>query len=56
MREKYIIITWPESQDLMDVEGFNDNCYLITDDEGLEKFGSFAFFVKESWYNDHFHK
>ena len=50
--EKYIVITWPESQELFDMEGFKDNCHLINDDKGLDKFGSSAYFVNEDWYNN----
>ena len=50
--EEYIIIIWPESQELMEQEGFDDNTYLINDDLGLDKFGPSAYFVNESWNND----
>ena len=49
--EKYIAISWPESQELMDKEGFESNSYLINDDRGLEDFGSQAYFVDELWYD-----
>lgn len=48
---KYVVVQWPESQYLFDKEGFEDNCYLIDDLEGQEKFGSSAYFVEESWLN-----
>lgn len=46
----YIIITWPDSQELFDLEGFEENCHLINDEHGLEKFGPQAFFVNKQWY------
>lgn len=46
----YIIVQWPESQELMEEEDFQDNAFLINDEKGLEKFGSSAFFVDEKWY------
>ena len=49
--EKYIAISWPESQELMDKEGFESHSYLINDDRGLEDFGSQAYFVDELWYD-----
>ena len=49
--EKYIVVRWPESQELMDKEGFKSHCYLINDEQGLEDFGSQAYFVEEDWYN-----
>lgn len=49
--EEYIVVTYPESQSLQDIEGFDDNAYLITDEKGLEDFGSCSYFVKKDWYN-----
>ena len=48
---KYIIVQWPESQYLFDVDNWQEHCYLINDDNGLNKFGSSAYFVEEDWYN-----
>ena len=46
MREKYIIVIWPESQDFIGVH----DCHLINDEEGLMKYGSSAYFVREDVY------
>ena len=46
----YKIVCWPESQMLMEKEGFYDNCSLINSDRGLEEFGSSAYLVDENWY------
>jgi hypothetical protein len=46
----FIIITWPDSQGLFDLEGFEENCHLINDEIGLEKFGPSAYFVNKQWY------
>jgi hypothetical protein len=43
---KYIIVTWPESQDFIG----EHNCHLIDDDEGYAKYGSSAYFVREDVY------
>lgn len=48
---KYVVVTWPESQDLMTKAGFRQNSYLINDDKGIEDFGSSAYFVDEDWLN-----
>lgn len=48
----YTIVVWPESQELMEWEGFTDNCFLINDEEGLEDYGSSAYVVWEEWYNE----
>ena len=46
----YEIICWPESQMLMEKEGFYDNCSLINSDRGIEEFGSSAYLVDKDWY------
>lgn len=48
----YVVITWPDSQDLMEIEGFRDNSYLINDEKGIEDFGSSAYFVSVEWLNN----
>lgn len=45
----YIVVTWPEIQELMDKPGFRDNSYLINDNKGIEDFGSSAYFVDNNW-------
>ena len=52
--ELYIVITWPECQYLMDIEGWRNHCYLINDGYGIEKFGSSAYFVEKNWYDKNF--
>lgn len=49
---KYVVVTWPDSQDLMGKPGFRENSYLINDDKGIEDFGSSAYFVDEEWLNN----
>ncbi len=44
----YVIITWPESQILMDQEWF-DECILINDDH-VEDYGSSAYVVPINRY------
>lgn len=48
--DEYIVVEWPESQYLMDIDGFYKNAYLINDIKGLDDFGSSAYFVLKSWY------
>lgn len=48
---EYYVIKYPESQELQDLEGFDDNAFLIEDEKGLEIFGSSAYFVNKEWYN-----
>lgn len=51
---KYIVIEFPESQYLFNIEDWKEHCHLINDDEGINKYGSSAYFVEEDWYNKHF--
>lgn len=51
MRERFIIIQWPEIQDFMDEDFFEEHSYLINDTKGMEEYGSSAYFVEEDWYN-----
>lgn len=52
MTDLYIVVTWPDIQDLMSKRGFKKNAFLINDDNGLNQFGSSAYFVKKDWYDD----
>lgn len=45
----YVVVSWPDSQALMDKPGFRENSYLVNDDKGIEEFGSSAYFVDEEW-------
>ena len=47
--DKYIVICFPEVQDYMDIEGFDENSCLINDEPLLSEYGSCAYFVRESW-------
>ena len=49
MEEKYEVVTWPSIQAYMNIEGFEDNSYLINDEKGMTKFGSSAYFVNCAW-------
>lgn len=33
----------------MELEGFEENSYLINDEKGIEKLGSSAYFVNTEW-------
>ena len=49
--DDFIIIQWPEIQELMDKEGFDLNCSLANDEWTLDKYGSSAYFVNKKWFN-----
>lgn len=46
------IITWPESQEFMELEGWPDeyDARLINDEKGLETYGSSAYSITSSQY------
>lgn len=49
MEDTFIVITWPESQVLMEYDGFRDNSVLINDGKLLVEYGSSAYMVRKSW-------
>ena len=44
------IVGWPQSQLLLNKEGFFENCSLINSREGILTYGSCAYLVDEEWY------
>lgn len=49
MKDTFVVVMWPESQELMELEGFDENACLVNDSPFLEEYGSSAFFVRQSW-------
>ena len=49
--DSYVVVTWPDSQYLMELEDFKNHSYLINDDQGMQDFGSSAYFVEKNWLN-----
>ena len=47
--ELFTPVTWPESQELMELPGFEENALLINDEPLLEQYGSSAYLVRVSW-------
>ena len=41
-KDTFEVVCWPESQTLMDIDGFDENAYLVNDDKGLLEFGRSA--------------
>ena len=46
-----IILTFPESQQLMTCSGYREHSKLINGSMGLEVYGSSAYLVDEDWWN-----
>lgn len=45
----YVLVTWPESQLLMEYEWF-DECILINEEKEIDLFGPSAYYVPEDLY------
>lgn len=52
MPKLFVAVSWPESQELMDLPNFYDHAYLINDVRGMANFGSSAYFVEKSWLDE----
>lgn len=52
MEDTYTIVTFPDVQELMEIEGFDENSHPINDDPLLSKVGSSAYFVNSKWLDD----
>ena len=50
--ETFEVVCWPESQMLLELDGFEENSYLVNDDKGLLEFGSSAYFVNRKWLEE----
>jgi hypothetical protein len=47
--DDFVVIQWPEVQELMTKEGFDTNASLANDEWCLEEYGSSAYFVNKQW-------
>lgn len=45
-QDNFLVVEWPESQELMEHEGFMDNCTLLLNDG----FGGASYLVRRDWY------
>ena len=47
------IVRWPESQELSELgKDWYEHCFLVNDEEGISAYGSAAYVVQSSWYNE----
>ena len=47
--DDFVVIQWPEVQDLMPKKDFDRNTSLANEGWALEKYGSSAYFVNKQW-------
>lgn len=45
----FVVICWPDVQELMDEEGFEENSTLINDGPLYDKYGDSAYMVNLAW-------
>lgn len=45
----FVVIQWPDVQELLEEEGFCENTSLVNDEVLLEEFGFGSYFVRKSW-------
>lgn len=49
MNDTFIVVTWPEVQELFELEGWQENSLLINDMSIYSQYGSSSYMVRESW-------
>ncbi len=47
-----VVVTYPESKEIPELDGFKDNAWLITDDEGMKLYGSYSYVCREDWLDN----
>ncbi len=48
-----LVVQWPESQELSEFgKDWHEHCFLINDEVGLSAYGSAAYVVQSSWYEN----
>lgn len=47
---EYILLLWPEYQEIMKKEDWRDNSYHCNDDKLLDSYGRDGYFVEKDWY------
>jgi len=47
--DEFIVITWPEIQDLFEQKGFAENSILINDEVLYQEYGDSAYMVRKNW-------
>lgn len=52
--KEFVVIEFPESQEIFEHPEADQHCHLINDTEGIDLYGSSAYFVDKQWYLDNF--
>ena len=48
-KDIFVAISWPETQELMEEPGFEDNAVLINDRELYNEYGPQSYMVRKQW-------
>lgn len=46
---KYVLIEWPEVQELMSYDDFDCHVHLVNDEGWIDQYGPSSYFVEEDW-------
>ena len=49
---KYLLVEWPEIQQLMDKSDFNEHTCLVNDESWVDQYGYSSYFVEEDWLKE----
>lgn len=49
MEDEFVVVMWPEVQNLMDLADFDENASLIVTAPLYDEYGHNAYFVRKSW-------
>lgn len=53
MENLFTVITWPESQELLEIEGFEENSILINDGPLYDQYGDATYLVSLDFLMQH---
>jgi len=49
--DMFIALTWPDVQDFMVYDGFEENSILINDDPLIDEYGNSSYLVRRDWHD-----
>ena len=53
MEDLFTVVTWPESQELLEIEGFEENSILINDGPLYDQYGDATYLVAVDFLMQH---
>jgi len=49
-KDVFIVVTWPEVQELFELDGFDENSILINEEGLYNEYGSSAYLIRKTWF------